>query len=807
MKKKLLTLTSLILALLFISSAAMQAGSQRVITTEVFTSASCGYCAPSNELLVNYVNSNPEKPMIPLTFRYNFGSDIMYNMNPSMYKARANFYGFSGVPHFFINGTQVIGGYTPQIPNIIEQEVQKHANEISPITIEIDETKTGNVMDFTVSVSSDEELSGKTLRICAVEYHHFYENAGSNSEKDFYYIVREMFPNANGEMISLEAGETKTFEYSYNINASMFNVDKMYVVAFIQNDGTREVLQAATSLNMIKPNVMTDVQYDTIEPNKILSKEVIISNPSDEVINFELSINQNNTVSWIEGWSAEVTPKNISVPPGGTKKFLVNIRSSSVAGFFWTEVVAEGTAQSGIVIPGELVLHALSTNTENVYYAGSSDSWVLTYNAFNQFSGFYKNTALMPVGLIQNYDPLQFDLVVFDVDYWNGGMIAATSVIPATIINLIEGGKDVLITAERELYLAQGQSGTSQALQLFRNKLGLELYESVLRVQVNSQNQITGVLPFKCRGFDEDPLGDGFNKQLNNWSLQEPYLVQTDCLEILEDSEAVPFLYYDNDKKRIAGIHWAVGTSRVVYTTFGFNAFDKESERNSFMNKVLTWLTSDAVAGPELALDKTSIDFGKVDLNKTKEKTFKIENDGSTKQELIIDKMTISSEQGDASNFSFIDLDNTISIPAGESYTVTIGFTPNEEKEYEAVLTVEADNSVDEKELSLNLSGMGEDSESSVATTSNGMFTMTAAPNPFETVSSIEYTVSATNSKPLNIFIMDASGKIVKTLVNSTIAPGTYNAELNSNGLASGTYYVIGQIMGESVRIPLILTK
>jgi glutaredoxin len=806
MKKTLQKLSLLMLAILFAGTALMYAGSQRTITTEIFTSASCGYCPQANDLVRNYVTDHPNNAMIPLTYRYNFGTDIMYNMNAAMFNQRAAYYAFSGVPHFFINGTTKIGGYTPQIPNIIDQEVQKHANEISPISIVIDEVKDGNNMNFTVSVTSDNALTNKTLRICAVEYHHFYENAGSNGEKDFYFLVRDMIPNANGQQITLEADETKEFEYSYEIKASMYNRDLMYVVAFVQDDATKEVLQAASSLKSSTPTIMTDVQFDKIDPNKVLSKEIVISNPTDETIEYDLTINTNNMASWVTGWTAEVTPTSVMVGPGQTKSALVNIRSSTTAGFFWVEVNATGKASNFINMPGKIVLYALSNNAKNVFFGWTSRSFALVYNDYMQMGAFQNSSALMPVDMIQYYDPAEFDLGIFTVDFWNGGVVGASSAATSAINTMIDAGKDVLITGERELYYSESQYGTPEAMKLFRGNLGISLGGRDLRVSVNSSNYITGILPFNLKGIDTDPISNQLNVQLNTWSsLQnDPYLVQTDYISLLPGSEAVPFIYADDNKSKIMGVRWEQGTTRVVFITFGFNGFVNQPQRSGFLSKVLVWLTQESIAGPKLSTNKTAVNFGNVDLDKTREMPFEIVNNGTTKTDLVIDELSIIGDGADG--FVFVDLDNTISIPAGEAYTVDVLFSPTVDKEYNAVVTIKSENSVDQNEVTVSLVGKGV-GESSVAELKDGTFSISALPNPFETVARIEYNAGYDFNSNVNMFVIDANGKIITTLVNSAVSAGTHSVEFNGSALASGTYYVIAQVNGETLRIPLILTK
>jgi len=804
MKKTLQKLSLLMLAILFAGTTLMNAGSPRMTLLEHMTNASCPPCAAYNpgyqDLLMQRLNDD----IIPITYRAWYpGSDVMYSQNSAMHQNRVQYYGTPGVPNVRVQGTF---DTNPSALAGISTEIDKYLGTMSPITIQIEETKSGSNLDFKVTVSSDDALANKTLRIAVVEYYHYYDAAGSNGEQDFYFIVREMFPNASGQSITIDAGASQEFDYSYSINASMYNKDQMYIVAFVQDDATKSVLQAGTSFKHSKPSIMTDVMYDHIQPNKILSKEIVISNPTEETIEYTLSVNENNMTTWVTGWTAEVTPTTVMVPPGQTKQALVNIRSTTTAGLFWVEVNATGNAANYINLPGSIVLYVLSDNAKNVFYGWTSRSFAMVYDDYMQLGAFQNNSALMPIGLMEYYDPSNFDLGIFTVDYWNGGVIGASAATGSAINAMIDAGKDVLITGERELYYSESQYGTQQAMQLFRGNIGVSLGGRDLRVSVNSQGYITGILPFNLKGIPTDPISNGLNMQANSWADMntDPYLVQTDYMSLLPGSEAVPFLYADENESKIMGVRWEQNTTRLVYMTMGFNGFANQTQRSGMLSKVLVWLTQESIAGPELSTNKTAVNFGNVDIDQSREMDFDIVNNGATTTDLVIDDLYFSGDDADA--FEFVGLDNNITLPVGESYTVTVKFSPTEKRDYMANAVITADNSVAMKEVTVSLVGAGV-GESSVAELKDGTFSISALPNPFETIARIEYNAAYGLNGNVNIFVVDATGKVISTLVNSTVSAGTHSVEFNGANLASGTYYVIAQIGGESLRIPLVLTK
>jgi hypothetical protein len=60
-------------------------------------------------------------------------------------------------------------------------------------------------------------------------------------------------------------------------------------------------------------------------------------------------------------------------------------------------------------------------------------------------------------------------------------------------------------------------------------------------------------------------------------------------------------------------------------------------------------------------------------------------------------------------------------------------------------------------------------------------------PNPFNPITIINFQLPIVNFVTLKIY--DILGREVTTLVSEKLSPGTYNAEWNASGFASGVYF------------------
>ena len=194
---KRLNLLTLLMALT-ISVSVSFAGSPRMVVVEHYTSATCGPCASQNPAFHSFILANMDK-YIPVSYRTYWpapGTDIMYHQNKPMYDNRIQYYGVNSVPSVYVNGN---GRHNSQ-GSAVSAAAAPWLGTMSPISIDIQEQRNGNTVNFSVTVNSDQAFSNVKLRVIAVEHHHYYAPgvAGTNGETDFYHVARRMFPDANG---------------------------------------------------------------------------------------------------------------------------------------------------------------------------------------------------------------------------------------------------------------------------------------------------------------------------------------------------------------------------------------------------------------------------------------------------------------------------------------------------------------------------------------------------------------------------------------------------------------------------------
>ena len=217
-----------------------------------FTSSTCGPCAANNPSLDAFIAAR--FPLIvPIKYHVNWpapGNDPMYLANPTQNSARVSYYGVNAVPTLKVDGilTQVSGySYTTLNPKFV-QRVKMYP---SPVNITVsDQRIAGDSIKATINVNVTSGLPSASyyLRVEAIERVITYASPpGTNGEKIFNDVFRRSYPDNNGIAMTNTPGNynyTVTYKRESNWADSM-----MYTAVYFQNDGTKEIINAAKARN------------------------------------------------------------------------------------------------------------------------------------------------------------------------------------------------------------------------------------------------------------------------------------------------------------------------------------------------------------------------------------------------------------------------------------------------------------------------------------------------------------------------------------------------------------------------------
>lgn len=364
---------------LFLIICSLTAYSQtiRKVLLEEGTNASCGPCASQNPKYLAWIDKNKSR-VIPIMYHawWPGKTDPMYLYDSNMNKARINYYGIAsiGVPAGVMAGqfvTPTGNNYKGSVGDTAAWTLGLAKQEFySPLQIDVKIKHTNGTGKVNVDVFSSANLKNKMLRVVVCESHHHYDNAGSNGEKEFYFVARQMLPDFNGTPITLEAGESKSYEFSFSVDTTFADTtykDSLYAVAFIQDDLTKEVYQANWTVKIEDPKTPDYAlflnQYDlTFIGNEGTSEKLeafAVNNTDDEVT---FMINAFKSSQTPKDWEAKVIDD----------KYLIKVGSKSSEKVQVQLTIGPTTAVGEVSVTAQL--QGLPTNFETKKLTGISEN-------------------------------------------------------------------------------------------------------------------------------------------------------------------------------------------------------------------------------------------------------------------------------------------------------------------------------------------------------------------------------------------------------------------------------------------------
>ena len=551
------------------------AQSPRMTLVEEATNASCGPCAAQNPTFEHYLSLpyNTARA-IPIVYHANWpGRDVMNAAAPAMHNGRVSYYGISGVPTAVVNGviyTKVNSSYNgaPSDTVAISRAISAAAG-MSPVTILVSESFDGVMVTVDLSVSSTTAISNAKLRIAVTEGYHYYASAGTNGETEFPYTVRQMLPDFNGLDLSLNANETKTFTQTFTYNTE-WNVSEMYVVAFVQDVGTKNVLQAATDKVNLAVNMSTPSSLINSAANDPGTFAGTVTTP----IAGEYTIGIEENVP--AGWTMEVKVDNVVVANNGKitlqKDVPVPISASIVPVSTLNrkgEVTVSLKGNFGSSMKKSFRLYGRDITALTFVKDEGNPAIATSYDqAFQQ--------GVVNYAMLDPSDEAMFDMNAFPVVVWEVGKNVLYQEDVAKLKTYIDKGSRLyMIGAEIGWGLADPAAPTSG---FYYDTLFLHNY---LHAGYAADDNPYGTL----NGFAGDPIGDGLSFQITTGVQNQD---TPDQLTPILGS--VPILYYGTFQNQVAAIRYEDKKNKLVFLGFGIEGIGNYMQRGDLLKRGIAWL-------------------------------------------------------------------------------------------------------------------------------------------------------------------------------------------------------------------------
>jgi hypothetical protein len=227
---------------------------QRTVLFEEFTQASCGPCASQNPGFNALLDENSDKT---LAIKYQVwwpGFDPMYLQNEPDVDSRVGYYSVSGVPDATMDGVHIANdcaAYVGAPACVSQDDIDAAAAITSPFLINVTHSFNAEytTVNVHVEVTAGADVAGTLkLQVAVTEKEILFDTPpGSNGETEFYGVMKKLLPSATGTTTgAFYGGETKSFDLSWDMS-NIYNLNNIQIVAFMQDDATKKVLQAGVS--------------------------------------------------------------------------------------------------------------------------------------------------------------------------------------------------------------------------------------------------------------------------------------------------------------------------------------------------------------------------------------------------------------------------------------------------------------------------------------------------------------------------------------------------------------------------------
>ncbi len=332
MKQTIPFLVKLII-FIFLSRLAV-AQTQRIELFEEFTGERCGPCASINPELTRLIESNqsPQRKIVLLRYQCAIpsapGPGSLYQDNTVEVNNRQSYYSVPFAPYGRLDGVEIpsngqvsAGNASLLTQAVIDSAYQVNAPFLITLTHVYNAAGDSMVVNVTVTAKQNYTPAGSLKLQCALteEYIHFKTPPGSNGEKDFEFVMRKMIPAASGTALTSgnwSNGQSQSFTLKTKIPAYIKDKTQIAIVAFVQDDGNKKVLNTSYSEPIPVP-------YLDVSIESVLNKGI---------------------VGCITNYAPLVRLKNTGTPVINSAKIYYSFDNGTLQNYQYTGSIASGAA-------------------------------------------------------------------------------------------------------------------------------------------------------------------------------------------------------------------------------------------------------------------------------------------------------------------------------------------------------------------------------------------------------------------------------------------------------------------------------
>lgn len=566
---------------------------------ERFTNASCGPCAVLNNAWYNTTTQSliTSGSISHIVYNVNWpgASDPMYLLNSTDNMVRRTYYGVSWVPWPIVNS--VYFDFETMGSTEFVNTVNAGNSEYAPFNIVISQgVISNNLIEVGIKIIRDPgdvtTFGNVKLRVALTEKTvAFSSPPGSNGESVFFSVSRKMMPDAVGSTFTIPApGDSTMISVQYVPTTAFLQsviMDSLRVVAFIQDNNTREIYQS--NMRDVNQNFMatmsTQDEYYFGASSETAAYTAYVKN----IGLFPDTYNINLGFDGPAGWSQTFTTTNgtfnlgetdtVTLSPGDSTAIQVYVSGNSINGYGKT--TAQFLSNQGSYGSAEFKYTTFGLNFLVVDDDGGEAYEEYIENELITLSSEY---GIIPSDFIPaNADSITtFGRVIWNTAITEPGLSADEMNVMKTFLD--NGGSLYLNGVDIAYQLADPASPyySTETLDFFTNYLHASY---ILREHSATITQ----------GIAGDPITDDLGMMTlvggtgaNTINHSAGHYANQISAESIYSANILSFWLKPDEHPGIRAFHGISG--KLVFTTFGFETIAQADRRSLFAERVIDWL-------------------------------------------------------------------------------------------------------------------------------------------------------------------------------------------------------------------------
>lgn len=215
---------------------------KRTVLIEDFTNMGCLPCAGIAPILDNFVDKHLGD-VIAVKYHGNYPAknDWFYLENQDDIEKRKAFYDISAYPTTIYDGQEQNARYESLMAYYLDECLKVEPS----FNISIDASINNKILDYKVTASPLEDMTGRDIRLFLVVIEEYMKNdpVWANGETEARYTARKIIPGGDGYSLgdNIVVGQDYTLEGECSVD-NMYDVTEAGYVAFVQDMDSKQVL-------------------------------------------------------------------------------------------------------------------------------------------------------------------------------------------------------------------------------------------------------------------------------------------------------------------------------------------------------------------------------------------------------------------------------------------------------------------------------------------------------------------------------------------------------------------------------------